>query len=186
MVWLVDFNGSEIAIDDQIIFSVSQPSSPRIYVYTHTQYYKRWTPLNTLANSGKQVTLQWVRGHNNTAGNEYADSMAKTGATLQVDGPEPFLPLSKAVCRKAAHNQLLYLWNDKWQRVIDYRQTKICFPAPDNSQTKNLLRQTRKDLGPLVRHITGFSKLNYPSHSNNKVLVQSAASVAKPGRKVNT
>jgi hypothetical protein len=53
-------------------------------------------------------------------------------------------------------------WNDKWQRVIDYRQTKIFFPAPDKSQTKNLLRQTRKDLGLLVRHITGISKLNYP------------------------
>jgi hypothetical protein len=88
--------------------------------------------------------------------------MAKTGATLPVDRPKPFLPLSKAVCQKAAQDQLLYLWNEKWQQVIDYRQTKIFFPAPDNCQTKNLLRQTRKDLGLVVRHITGFSKLNYP------------------------
>jgi hypothetical protein len=88
--------------------------------------------------------------------------MAKTGATLPVDRPKPFLPLSKAVFQKAAQDQLLYLWNEKWQQVIDYRQTKIFFPAPDNCQTKNLLRQTRKDLSLLVRHITGFCKLNYP------------------------
>jgi hypothetical protein len=36
MIWLVDFNGSERAIDDQITVSVSQPSSPRIYTFTHT------------------------------------------------------------------------------------------------------------------------------------------------------
>jgi hypothetical protein len=79
-----------------------------------------------------------------------------------VHGPEPFLPLSKAVCRQAARDELLYQWTDKWQRAIDYRQTKIFFPAPNNNKTKNLLRQSRKDLGLLTRHITGFSNLSYP------------------------
>jgi ribonuclease HI len=65
-------------------------------IFSHT-VLKTVNSLNTLANAGKQVTLQWVRGHNNTAGNELADQMAKTGAILMVNGPEPFLPLSKVV-----------------------------------------------------------------------------------------
>jgi ribonuclease HI len=117
--------------------------------------------LNALAKSGKNVTLQWVRGHTNTAGNNLANFMAKTGSTLQTMGPEPFLALSRAVCRQAARDQLQYLWIDKWQRSIHYRQTKIFFPAPDSTNSRHLLKQSGAETGLLARHLTGFSNLNY-------------------------
>jgi hypothetical protein len=158
-VCALDMADTQVLIHSDSQAAILATHNPLIYSHTVLETVNS---LNTLADTGKQVTLQWVRGHNNTAGNEYADSIVKTGATLLVAGPEPFLPLSKAVCRKAAHHLLIYLWNNKWQRVIDYRQTKILFPTPNNYQTKNLLRQTRKSLGLLIRHITGFSNLSYP------------------------
>jgi ribonuclease HI len=66
-------------------------------IYSHT-VLKTVNSLNKLANSGKEGTLQWVRGHNQTAGNDMSDLMAKTGAALPASGLEPFLPLSHAVC----------------------------------------------------------------------------------------
>jgi ribonuclease HI len=117
---------------------------------------------NKLAKKGKIVQIHLVRGHNDTDGNDLADFMAKTGAALPVAGPEPFLPLSNAVCKQAAKEELLYSWTVKWQRSRDYRQSKIFFPAPNSSNSKNLLQLTRRELGILVRHLTGFSYLMYP------------------------
>jgi hypothetical protein len=117
--------------------------------------------LNKLANIGKEVTLQWVRGHNQTAGNDMADLMAKTGAVLPASGPQPCLPLSHAVCRQAARDQLLYLWTSKWQRSLNYRQTKIFFPTPNNTRSKNLLCYKQAEVGLIIRHIIGFTYLNY-------------------------
>jgi ribonuclease HI len=154
---------STMADTQVLILSDSQAAilatkHPLIYSQT---VFATVNSLNALANLGKNVTLQWVRGHTNTAGNDLADYMAKTGSTLQTMGPEPFLPLSRAVCRQATRDQLLYLWTDKWQCSRHYRQTKIFFPTPDNTKSRHLLKQSRAETGLLARHLTGFSNLNY-------------------------
>jgi ribonuclease HI len=105
-VFALDMADMQVLILSDSQAAILATQTPLIYSHTVLETVNS---LNTLANSGKQVTLQWVQGHNNTAGNEYADSMAKTCATLLVDGPEPFLPLSKAVYRKVTHDQLVYL-----------------------------------------------------------------------------
>jgi hypothetical protein len=38
--------------------------------------------LDCLGNQGKEVCVQWVRGHNDTDGNDLADYMANQGAVL--------------------------------------------------------------------------------------------------------
>jgi ribonuclease HI len=88
--------------------------------------------LNSLAASGKEVLLYWVRGHNNMYGNKLADHLAKTGAAAPAIGSEPFLPLSLAICRQVHKAEFLQHWTDTWNRSIDYRQTKYFFPNPDN------------------------------------------------------
>jgi ribonuclease HI len=151
--------------DTQIL--ILSDSQAAILATRHPLIYSRTVletinSLNKLAISGKEVTLQWVQGHNQTAGNDMADLIAKTGAVLPASGPEPFLPLSRAVCRQAARDQLLHLWTSKWQRSRDYQETKIFFPTPNNIRSKNLLRFKQTEVGLIIRHITGFSYLNYP------------------------
>jgi hypothetical protein len=117
--------------------------------------------LNSLAASGKEVLLYWVRGHNNTYGNDLADHLAKTGAATPAIGPEPFLPLSLAICRQVHKAEFLCHWTDTWNRSIDYRQTKYFSPNPDIQMSKSMLRQQKKVLGTLIRYITGHCYLNY-------------------------
>jgi hypothetical protein len=117
--------------------------------------------LNTLAASGKEVLLYWVRGHNNTYGNDLADHLAKTGAATPAIGPEPFLPLSLAICQQVHKAEFLWHWTDTWSRSIDYRQTKYFFPNPDISMSKSMLCQQKKVLGTVIRYITGHCYLNY-------------------------
>jgi hypothetical protein len=75
--------------------------------------------------------------------------------------PELFLPYAKILCKQETKAILLKRWTAAWQKSIDYRQTKIFFPLPDASVSKNLLRLSRKDLGLIIRHGTGHSNLNY-------------------------
>jgi hypothetical protein len=52
MIWLVDFNGSERAINDQIKISVSQPSSPKyIRLHTHSWGMSKVTQINFSRNA---------------------------------------------------------------------------------------------------------------------------------------
>jgi ribonuclease HI len=117
--------------------------------------------LNSLASLGKEVLIRWVRGHNNTDGNELANFMAKTGAALEASGPEPFLPTSKATAKQAVKENSLDLWTSKWLRQIIYRQTKIFFPIPNFPTSCNLMWSSCENLRVPIQHLTGHSRLNY-------------------------
>ncbi|XP_063362872.1 uncharacterized protein LOC134651701 [Cydia amplana] len=45
------------------------------------------------------VTLQWIKGHSNSRGNDAADILARGGSELKVAGPEPIIPLPFAWLR---------------------------------------------------------------------------------------
>ena len=53
--------------------------------------------INTLNELGSlhSITIQWVPGHSNIAGNEAADTLANQGSAVIPTGPEPYLPFSK-------------------------------------------------------------------------------------------
>jgi ribonuclease HI len=69
---------------------------------------------NALGKQGKEVCVQWVRGHNDTDGNDLADHMANLGAAMDISGPEPFLPFSHAHAKRAEKEALLETWAVFW------------------------------------------------------------------------
>jgi hypothetical protein len=87
--------------------------------------------------------------------------MAKKGAALASEGPEPFLPLAYATCKQAAADGLEHKWNTKWHRHRPCRQTRIFFPNSNLITSRSLLFHPRQDLGLLSRHLLGHSYLNY-------------------------
>jgi hypothetical protein len=100
------------------------------------------------------VRLQWVKGHNNSEGNDLADYMAKMGARTSPEGPGPFLPIATIHVKRMAADIMQQRWTRKWALHKHCDQTKIFFPTPDPSRSRDLLSFTRKELGILICHLT--------------------------------
>lgn len=109
----------------------------------------------------KLVHLQWIKGHNGSDGNDLADYMAKLGSRNAIIGPSPFLPMPTVQVKAISASQTQFLWTKQWSKLKPCRQTKIFFPTPDPSRSFDLLRNSRKDVGTLIRAVTGHSFLNY-------------------------
>jgi hypothetical protein len=88
-------------------------------------------------------------------GNEEADKLAKaegnfsavlgTGAT------------AKSAIKKEPKENMTNEWNHRWQSTIDYRQTKVWFPAYDIPKSEKLMKHTRPRVGRTSRNISGFA-----------------------------
>jgi ribonuclease HI len=109
----------------------------------------------------KLVHLKWVKGHSTSAVNDRADTMAKAGARMPLMGPEPYLPLPTVQIKALAAEVTLQRWTKEWSNYAPCRQTRLFFPARDPSRSREILNNTRKDTGLLIRYITGHNFLMY-------------------------
>jgi ribonuclease HI/retron-type reverse transcriptase len=113
----------------------------------------------------KLVHLQWIKAHNNSVGNDLADTMAKKGARTPTYQPSPILPMAlvqvKAVTAEHTHS----VWLKHWEQHKPCRQTKLFFPAPDRFRSHEILRFTRKQTGTLIRAISGHNFMQYHRHN---------------------
>ena len=50
-------------------------------------------------------------------------------------------------------------WNLRWQTQGDCRQTFLFFPCIDRGKSKKITKMCRKDLGIMVRYLTGHAHL---------------------------
>jgi ribonuclease HI len=71
--------------------------------------------LNTLAGN-KFVHLRWIKGHNNSNGNDMADSMAKQGTKAYVYGPFFILPIPLVQIKAITAQIVLEMWAAPWAR----------------------------------------------------------------------
>jgi hypothetical protein len=61
-------------------------------------------------------------------------------------------------------------WQAEWERHVHCRQTKIFFPTVDSSQSQDILRNTWKEAGLLIRYLIGHSFLRYHRNRINRSL----------------
>ena len=85
--------------------------------------------LNKLGEN-KHVRIQWIEGHKGHYCNELADKLAKSAATQQVEGPEPFLPLPTCV---------IVTWSEINTRKVDKKVDRVHHMQAD----ENILLRTK-------------------------------------------
>ncbi|XP_035216290.1 uncharacterized protein LOC118189734 [Stegodyphus dumicola] len=112
--------------------------------------------LSTLGDLNK-VTLHWIRGHQGTAGNEYADRLAKDATNFPtIDYPTP---LSEEAAKQKIQTILLDYWQDRWDTADTGRYTHAIFPQVKLKRLKSdfYILQGLTNHGRFPYYFTRFS-----------------------------
>ncbi|KAI5643461.1 RNase H domain-containing protein [Phthorimaea operculella] len=121
--------------------------------------YECHLALQTIATNNK-VTLQWIKGHSGSLGNDAADELARRGSEVEVAGPTPYLPIPFNQIRTWIRHQTQTQHNARWASITTCRQSKEAVPALSPRLTKRLLSLQRSDLRIMVGMLTGHCQLN--------------------------
>ena len=101
-----------------------------------------------------EVVLQWIPGHSGVQGNESADSLAKTGASL----PQPDVPVSMDTVKKMIKSNFKEEWLENWTNNNTGRALYNNMNAPKKKDPINFL--VRKDQTTIFRLRTTHVQLN--------------------------
>ena len=113
------------------------------------------------------VVLQWIPGHSGVQGNESADSLAKTGASL----PQPDVPVSMDTVKKMIRSNFKEEWMENWTKNNTGRALYNNMNAPRKKDPINSLKRRdqttifrlRTTHVPLNGHLNKILK-NHPAH----------------------
>lgn len=125
------------------------------------------TALNAIGTNNR-VSLEWIPGHEGVAGNEDADSQAKEGGKLKVEGPGPFAPLPGPYIKNAIKRYSEEQHKIKWQSETRFRQSKEAFGWPKVTTCKKLASLGRKALRGALQILTGHGMLQRHRYISNK------------------
>ena len=107
------------------------------------------------------ICINWVKGHADTTGNEFADYLAKKGNTTMARPGEKRIPVSKAVLKQRIAKNLRKTWSDKFLNEERYRQTKALITESDPNLGRRLLTMKRRDISRALKFFTGHGNFGY-------------------------
>jgi hypothetical protein len=109
-----------------------------------------WTSLQVLSTLNR-VSLSWVPGHCDIAGNERADKPTRKGSAAILCVPEPDLPFSGSNAQLMTKNWADNIHLNNWESVTNCRHSKLWLVRP------NLQNQNNRSLSGSLRQPTLFS-----------------------------
>ena len=122
---------------------------------------KAMTDLNALAERGCKIVIVWIKAHVNHAGNERADTLAKTGAARGLTVTDLNIPTPKTALIGKVGEAADRLWQDAWLDYPHARQTKLFFEKLGRSKAKCIYSLERRTVTRLVATITGHGPFAY-------------------------
>ena len=107
------------------------------------------------------ISYDWIPGHRDHTGNEFADYLAKEGSRLPTQGPLPILPISYANAKRRIVEYIDRRWDEEWCGYSEAAQTKFFLPHVSREGRKLMTAFTRGDLSLICRIITGHGPWRY-------------------------
>ncbi len=124
--------------------------------------------LRTSTERNIEISFSWIRGHNNTPGNELADSLAKEAAKSHNRIAFDRIPVSYA--KRIVYEKNITIWNERWTNSDKGEMTRNFFPSVfDRAKSKKFfapnfhLSQILTNHGKLNKYLTRFRLKNNSS-----------------------
>ena len=115
--------------------------------------------LNSLGSRVRYLSLEWVKAHVGTLGNEAADELAKRGGRERDPTHGNGIPACELKSR--VKGQFRDEWSKEWRDYGEARQTKLFCREIDMKKSGEFIGFGRHKLGKIIRIITGHNTLNY-------------------------
>lgn len=153
--WLLD-NMAKYANKSCLIRSDSQSAIQAIYSHEVTSKMVR-DCIDSLKEVNQQahVRLEWVKGHADETGNEFADYLAKQGNLQKPTCVEPILPVPYTNVKLRIKEMKAEQWQKRWDSKPGHRCSKVFCPSTDEGKIKRLIKLSRNELSLYVQATTG-------------------------------